>query len=904
MAVLSAVYADFVMAVAHSSRSAGATPRTGDEIRAAFLEFFQSREHIVMPSASLVPEDPTVLLTIAGMLPFKPVFLGQVERPSARATSSQKCIRTNDIENVGRTARHHTFFEMLGNFSFGDYFKQQAIEWAWELSTGIYAIDPNQLVVSVFREDDEAEQIWRDVVGVNPRRIIRMDEADNFWASGPTGPCGPCSEIYYDFMPELGNEGIDLEDDGRFIEFYNLVFMQYNRDSNGALTPLENRNIDTGLGLERMAQILQQVPNNYETDLIFPLIRAAGDLAGVDYHQLDEKGKTSLKVIGDHSRAITQLICDGVTASNLGRGYILRRLLRRVVRHGCLIGIDKPFLMAMGEASIALMETAYPQLIERKAVILAELQREEARFLETLERGEKLLAEVLATKPKQISGHQAFELYDTFGFPLELTQEIAEEQGLRVDLDGFEQAMNEQRQRAKAAAVTIDLTLQDAIDQVAVGLAGTEFRGYEHLEQTSSVQALVVNGVSATQAQAGDEVQVVLDTTPFYGEGGGQVGDRGVLAGAGPDGNGLIVVIDAVSRNRSVFVHSGRVERGTLHVGDVLHGSVNRDCRRRAQANHTATHLLQAALKQVVDPEIGQAGSLVDFERLRFDFHCSRAVKPEELEQIETLINGWISAAHTLEVNEMAIDQAKAAGAVAMFGEKYSEVVRVVDVPGVSMELCGGTHVRNTAEIGLFKIVSESGVAAGIRRIEAVSGLSVLAYLNERDGVVKQLGERFKAQPAEIVERVAALQEDLKNSQKALAAARAELAVAKSATLAKQSVAVGTYQVLVARLDGVDGDGLQGAAKGLLDQLGDASAVVLGGCPDPSDNGKVILVAAFGKVVMASGQQAGKFIGAIAKLCGGGGGGRPNLAQAGGRDGAALDTALNTALAELKNTLK
>ena len=875
-----------------------AAPRTGAEIRAAFLDFYEQRGHKPMASASLVPEDPTVLLTIAGMLPFKPVFLGQQPRPSARATSSQKCIRTNDIENVGRTARHHTFFEMLGNFSFGDYFKEQAIQWAWELSTTVFGISPKNLVVSVFREDDEAEAIWRDVVGVNPKRIIRMDEADNFWASGPTGPCGPCSEIYYDFKPELGDEGIDLEDDSRFIEFYNLVFMQYNRDAEGNLTPLENRNIDTGMGLERMAQILQKVPNNYETDLIYPLIETAAALAGVDYRQLEAKGQTSLKVIGDHSRAVTQLICDGVTASNLGRGYILRRLLRRVVRHGRLLGIDKPFLTAMGEASIALMQSAYPQLLERKEVILSELKREEERFLETLERGEKLLADVLAAKPKQISGEQAFELYDTYGFPLELTQEIAEEHGLAVDLEGFEQAMEAQRQRAKAAAVSIDLTLQDAIDQMAADLEATSFRGYELLDHSSSVQALVVNGEPAERAEAGDSVQLVLDTTPFYGEGGGQVGDRGVLSG-----DGLIVVIEAVSRNRSVFVHSGRVERGSVSVGDVVHGQVDRTCRRRAQANHTATHLLQSALKQVVDPGIGQAGSLVDFDRLRFDFHCPRAITAAELEQIETLINGWITEAHSLEVQEMAIEKAKAAGAVAMFGEKYADVVRVVDVPGVSMELCGGTHVSNTAEIGLFKIVSESGVAAGIRRIEAVAGAAVLAYLNERDAVVKQLGERFKAQPAEIVDRVLTLQSELKASQKALASAREELALAKSAALASQAEAIGDFQVLISRLDGVEGGGLQSAAQGLVDQLGDGAAVVLGGLPDPSDLGKVILVAAFGKGVIAKGQQAGKFIGAVAKACGGGGGGRPNLAQAGGRDGAALDEALEQAKGELMAAL-
>jgi alanyl-tRNA synthetase len=887
----------------------GPRPRSGAEIREAFLRFYEERGHRRMASASLVPDDPTVLLTIAGMLPFKPVFLGQAERPAARATSSQKCIRTNDIENVGRTARHHTFFEMLGNFSFGDYFKREAIAWAWQLSTEVFGLRPENLVVSVFREDDEAAAIWRDEVGVNPKRIVRMDEADNFWASGPTGPCGPCSEIYYDFKPELGDEGIDLEDDSRFIEFYNLVFMQYNRDAEGTLTPLANRNIDTGMGLERMAQILQGVANNYETDLIFPLIETAAALAGVEYHALEEKGKTSLKVIGDHSRAVVQLIGDGVTASNLGRGYILRRLLRRVVRHGRLLGIDRPFLAAMGEAAIALMQAVHPVLAERKAAILAELEREEARFLETLERGEKLLADVLAAKPERISGAQAFELYDTYGFPLELTEEIAEEHGLTVDLAGFEAAMEEQRQRAKAAAVSIDLTLQDAIGAVAAELEPTRFRGYEELEHPSCVLALVVNGQPAERAVAGDTVQVLLDSTPFYGEGGGQVGDHGTLSGGGRDGEGLIVAIEAVSRNRSVFVHGGRIERGVLTVGDVVTARVDRSCRRRAQAHHTATHLLQAALKQVVDPSIAQAGSLVDFDRLRFDFHCPRAVSGEELERIEALINGWIADAHALEVQEMEIERARAAGAVAMFGEKYGDVVRVVDVPGVSMELCGGTHVANTAEIGIFKIVGESGVAAGIRRIEAVAGPAVLAWVAERDRVVRELGDRFKAQPGEIVERVAQLSEELKATGKALAAARSELAVAKAAALAGQAQAVAPagggapFQLLVSRLDGVDGAGLQSAAQGLVDQLGEGAAVLLGGLPEPADPGKVVLVAAFGPAVVAKGPKAGAFVGGVAKRCGGGGGGRPNLAQAGGRDGGSLDLALQEAEQQLREAL-
>lgn len=871
-------------------------PRSGTEIRAAFLKFFEQRGHKPMASASLVPEDPTVLLTIAGMLPFKPVFLGQQQRPAARVTSSQKCIRTNDIENVGRTARHHTYFEMLGNFSFADYFKEEAIKWAWELSTELYGLDPKNLVVSVFREDDEAEQIWRDLVGVKPNRIIRMDEADNFWASGPTGPCGPCSEIYYDFKPELGDTGIDLEDDSRFIEFYNLVFMQYNRNAEGELTPLAKPCIDTGMGLERMAQILQQVPNNYETDLIYPLIETAANLAAINYQNLDSKGQTSLKVIADHSRAITQLICDGVTASNLGRGYILRRLLRRVVRHGRLLGIDKPFLTAMGEASIALMAAAYPQLLERRELILVELAREETRFLETLDRGEKLLAELLAANPLRISGEQAFELYDTYGFPLELTEEIAAEHGLKVDLAGFEMAMQAQRERAKAAAVSIDLTLQAAIDQVVAGSAITSFNGYKQLNQTATVLALLVNGAVAQQANPGDQVQLILDATPFYGEGGGQVGDQGLLANSAVN-----VAINAVTRNRNVYVHSGLVDSGSLAVGDLVQAQVDVKLRRCAQANHTATHLLQAALKQLVDPAISQAGSLVDFDRLRFDFHSPRAITPSELDQIEVLINSWITAGHSLQVSEMPIQQAKAAGAVAMFGEKYGDLVRVVDVPGVSMELCGGTHVANSAELGVFKIISEAGVAAGVRRIEAVAGSALLPYLNQRDEVVKALTERFKVQPAEIIERVGLLQEELRATAKALAAAREELALAKAATLLNQAQSVGDFQILVTRLDGVAADGLQTAAQQLQEQLGANAAVLLAGVPEPE---KVALVAAFGPAVVKAGLQAGKFVGAIAKICGGGGGGRPNFAQAGGKDPAALAEALAAAKRDLLVSLK
>jgi alanyl-tRNA synthetase len=871
---------------------------SGSAIRQKFLDFFAARGHKILPSASLVPEDPTVLLTIAGMLPFKPIFLGQRSPEVPRATTSQKCIRTNDIENVGRTARHHTFFEMLGNFSFGDYFKEQAIAWAWELSTQVFGLPKERLIVSVFQEDDEAFAIWRDKIGIPPHRIQRMGEADNFWTSGPTGPCGPCSEIYYDFHPELGDEHIDLEDGTRFIEFYNLVFMQYNQDAQGNRVPLQNKNIDTGLGLERMAQILQKVPNNYETDLIFPIIKTAAELAGIDYAQSDEKTKVSLKVIGDHVRAVVHMIADGITASNTGRGYILRRLLRRVVRHGRLIGIQGEFTAKVAETAIALSEEAYPNVRHREETIKAELQREESRFLKTLERGEKLLEEIIAktesSGQKVLSGRDAFTLYDTYGFPLELTQEIAEEHDLKVDLDGFEAAMEEQTTRSQEAHETIDLLGRESLEKLASGVAATAFLGYTLPATGAMVMALIADGQPVESASAGKQVQIVLDQTPFYAESGGQIGDRGYFSASD-----VLVRIEDVKKEANLFVHFGHVERGTLELGMPVNAQIDRTCRRRAQANHTATHLLQSALKLIVDPGISQAGSLVDFDRLRFDFHCPRALTVEEVQQVEEQVNTWIAEAHTAEVAIMPIAEAKAKGAVAMFGEKYGDEVRVIDFPGVSMELCGGTHVHNTAEIGVFKIVSEAGVAAGIRRIEAVAGPAVLDYLNVRDKVVKELSDRFKAKPEEVLERVTNLQNELKATNKQLEALKQELALAKSDQLLMQAESVGEFKVLVASMADVDADGLKTAAERLQQKLGD-SAVVLASIPEAD---KVTLVAAFSKGVNAKNLQAGKFIGAIAKICGGGGGGRPNLAQAGGRDASKLPEALESALTQLREAL-
>jgi len=863
---------------------------SGNHIRQLFLDFYTQRQHQPLPSASLVPEDPTVLLTIAGMLPFKPIFLGQRAAEFKRATTSQKCIRTNDIENVGRTKRHHTFFEMLGNFSFGDYFKEQAIAWGWEISTEVFGIPAERLVVSVFEEDDEAFNIWKQQIGVPEKRIKRMGADDNFWVSGPTGPCGPCSEIYYDFHPELGDDHIDLEDDSRFIEFYNLVFMQYNRDVSGNLTPLQNKNIDTGMGLERMAQILQKVPNNYETDLIFPIIETAAKIAKINYHDSDENTKVSLKVIGDHVRAVVHMIADDIRASNVGRGYILRRLIRRVVRHGRLIGIPGEFINQVAETAISLSQSVYPHLRKREAVIKAELEREESNFLKTLDRGEKLLEEIIQEVKQQgltvISGESAFTLYDTYGFPLELTQEIAQEQNLSVDVEGFNTEMHKQVERAKAAHETIDLTVQGSLDKLAEHIHSTEFIGYRQLSTTAKIAVLLVEGIAQSTAPVGTNVQIVLDKTPFYAESGGQIGDQGYIFG-----DGLLIKIEDVKKESDFFIHFGKIERGTVKVGDSVTAQVDTGNRRRAQANHTATHLLQAALKKIVDEGISQAGSLVSFDRLRFDFNCPRSLTEDEVQQVEDLVNTWISQAHPAQVEILPLLEAKARGAVAMFGEKYGEQVRVIDFPGVSMELCGGTHVSNTAEIGVFKIISQVGVSTGIRRIEAVSGAAVLDYLNVRDKVVKDLSDRFKVKPEEIPDRITILQTELRHNEKVIQNLKSQLAIVKSDSLLQTAQVVGEHKIIVAQMTDIDPESLKDAAERLLQKILNG-AVVLASIPEP---GKVSIVAAFSSHVNEKGLQAGKFVGNIAKLCGGGGGGKPNLAQAGGRDASKLPQALESA---------
>ena len=870
---------------------------TGDEIRNAFLKFYSEKLHKIIPSASLIPDDPTVMLTIAGMLPFKPVFLGLKERPSKRATSSQKCIRTNDIENVGVTARHHTFFEMLGNFSFGDYFKREAIQWAWELVTNIYQLSVENIIVSVFHEDEESAKIWRDEIGIHPDRIVKLGEEDNFWSSGKTGPCGPCSELYYDFHPEKGLQNIDLEDGDRFIEFYNLVFMQYNRDPNGKLTDLKFKNIDTGMGLERMAQILQKKQNNYETDLIFPIIQKICEIANIDYFSSNDKNKISLKIIGDHTRAVIHLISDGVAASNLGRGYILRRLIRRMVRHGRLLGITNEFLPHIATVGINLMQNNYPDLKNNNDLILNEIKIEEIRFRETLERGEKLLDELISSGQKLISGFKAFELYDTYGFPLELTVEIAEENSISVDVKGFEEEMNAQKERAKAASSNIDLTLEGSLEREIDLFNKTVFNGYNSLLSEAEIKGIFLDSTLVKQASEGQKVLIVLDQTTFYGESGGQVGDIGTIFSKDVE-----VLVDNVMRKKNVFLHYGTIKKGILTIGQKVKTNVSSSNRAKAAANHTATHLLQSALKSVVNESVGQKGSLVAFNKLRFDFNSSNPISKDQISKIETLVNSWIMENHTLEIKNMSKSEALEKGAVAMFGEKYDDEVRVVNVPGVSMELCGGTHVKTTSELGSFKIISEEGISAGVRRIEALSGQSALDYFSDRNALVNQLSDLLKANPNQLFERVNNLQAELINKNKEIQKMKDEIAYFKYSSIKSSAEIVNSFSILVNQIDGLDGNSLQSAALNLTSHLGNKAIVILGGIPNP-ENRKLLFVVSLGDDAVKIGLHAGKLINEIARICSGGGGGKPNFAQAGAKDIDKLSDALDYAKNYLQKTL-
>ena len=864
-------------------------PKSGDEIRKAFLDFYEKKAHKVIPSSSLIPEDPTVLLTIAGMLPFKSVFLGLKEKPSNRATSSQKCIRTNDIENVGITARHHTFFEMLGNFSFGDYFKKDAIEWAWELVTNVYHLNSENIVISVFNKDAESKKIWEENIGIKPEKIIQLGEKDNFWSSGPTGPCGPCSELYYDFYPERGMNNIDIDDDDRFIEFYNLVFMQYNCDSSGELTDLKFKNIDTGMGLERMAQILQKKKNNYETDLIFPIIEKASYLSKVDYFTANSKHKASLKILGDHTRAIIHLISDGVIASNLGRGYILRRLLRRMIRHGKLLGIKDKFISQLALVGIQMMKNTYPELQNNSQRILSEINIEEQRFLNTLERGEKLLNEIIASGVKLISGTQAFELYDTYGFPLELTKEILDEKNIEVDLKGFEREMNSQRERAKAASQTVDLTLEGSIERDIELFEKTNFVGYELLNTEGNIKGIFINSNSVENASQGETVQIVLNQTSFYAESGGQIGDVGVIISDNAE-----ILIEKVIRKKDVFLHYGIIQRGSIKINQLVETRVDKSKRVKAESNHTATHLLQSALKLVVDESVSQRGSMVAFNKLRFDFNSPNPVSENQILDIEKLVNKWILENHSIFIKTMKKDDALKAGALAMFGEKYGEIVRVVDVPGVSMELCGGTHVKRTSELGCFKIISEIGISSGIRRIEALSGQSILSYLSENIAVINKLNDLLKSNSNQLFERVSSLQVELNNKNKEIKKINSELASLKYMALLSSVEIISSCSTIIHQLDGLDGNMLQSAGLNLISKLGSNSAVILGGIPDRNDK-KLLFIVSLGSDLVSRGFHAGKIVNKIAEICSGGGGGKPSIAQAGAKNVDKIDEALKYA---------
>ncbi|KAJ9550321.1 hypothetical protein OSB04_014366 [Centaurea solstitialis] len=884
------------------SESSQELPTSGNSIRRRFLEFYAARGHKILPSSSLVPEDPTVLLTIAGMLQFKPVFLGKVPRQVPCATTSQKCIRTNDIENVGRTSRHHTFFEMLGNFSFGDYFKKEAIKWAWELSTIEYGLNAENLWISVYEDDEETYAIWHDEIGVPATRIKKMGEEDNFWTSGATVL-------------------VDLNDDTRFIEFYNLVFMQFNKNEDGSLEPLKQKNIDTGMGLERMARILQKVPNNYETDLIFPIIEKVAEVANVSYALTDDSTRTKLKVIGDHMRAIVYLISDGVFPSNIGRGYVVRRLIRRAVRTRKLLGItgdekgnfEGAILPIFAEKVIDMSSEIDPDVKARKARILEEVKREELRFVVTLDRGDKLLVEMLAEAKEvakinktaaRLSGKNAFLLYDTYGFPVEITMEDAHKEKVSIDMSEFDAEMEIQRRQSQAAHNTINLTVENG-SELTENMPDTEFLGYDTLYSRAVIKGLLLSGNSVAEVSEGSEVDILLDRTPFYAESGGQIGDRGLLRVTETE-SGKTAVVEIADVQKSlgnIFVHKGMIKEGSIAIGREVEAAVDAKLRQRAKVHHTATHLLQAALKKVIGEETSQAGSLVAFERLRFDFNFHRQLADHELTKIEDLVNEWIGDATPLQTEVMPIADAKSAGAIAMFGEKYGEQVRVVNVPGVSMELCGGTHVSNTSEIRGFKIITEQGIASGIRRIEAVAGDAFIEYVGDRDNYMKQLCSTLKVKAEEVPSRVAAIMEELRVAKTEVSAARAKVAVYKASVIANNAFLVGTstkIRVLVEFMEDTDADSLKSAAEYLVGSLQDPSAIILGSSPGDE---KVSLVAAFSPSVVSMGIQAGKFIGPIAKMCGGGGGGRPNFAQAGGRKPENLSNALEKARTDLVSVL-
>ncbi|KVR71570.1 alanine--tRNA ligase [Burkholderia cepacia] len=859
------------------------------EIREKFLKFFESKGHTIVRSSSLVPgNDPTLMFTNSGMVQFKDVFLGTDPRPYSRATTAQRSVRAggkhNDLENVGYTARHHTFFEMLGNFSFGDYFKHDAIKFAWELLTTVYQLPKDKLWVTVYQEDDEAYDIWAKEVGVPTERIIRIGDnkgaryaSDNFWTMGDTGPCGPCTEIFYDHGPDVwgGPPGSPEEDGDRYIEIWNLVFMQFNRDAQGNMTRLPKQSVDTGMGLERLAAVLQHVHSNYEIDLFQNLIKAAARVT-----EISDLTNNSLKVIADHIRACSFLIVDGVIPGNEGRGYVLRRIVRRAIRHGYKLGRKGAFFHKLVADLVAEMGVAYPELKEAEQRVTDVLRQEEERFFETIEHGmsilEAALADVEAKGGKVLDGELAFKLHDTYGFPLDLTADVCRERGMTVDEPAFDDAMARQREQARAAGKF------KATQGLEYTGAKTTFHGYEEIAfDDAKVVALYVDGSSVNEVKAGQDAVVVLDHTPFYAESGGQVGDQGVLANAAT----RFAVADTLKVQADVIGHHGTLEQGTLKVGDVLRAEIDAHRRARTQRNHSATHLMHKALREVLGAHVQQKGSLVDAEKTRFDFAHNAPMTDDEIRRVEQIVNDEILANAPGIVRVMPYDEAVKGGAMALFGEKYGDEVRVLDL-GFSRELCGGTHVHRTGDIGLFKIVVEGGVAAGIRRVEAITGDNALRYVQELDARVNEAAAALKAQPSELTQRIAQVQDQVKSLEKELGALKSKLASSQGDELAQQAVEIGGVYVLAATLDGADAKTLRETVDKLKDKLKNA-AIVLAAV----EGGKVSLIA--GVTPDASKKvKAGELVNFVAQQVGGKGGGRPDMAQAGGTEPANLPGAL------------
>jgi alanyl-tRNA synthetase len=855
------------------------------EIRSRFLKYFESKGHTIVASSPLVPgNDPTLLFTNSGMVQFKDVFLGQDKRAYSRATTSQRCVRAggkhNDLENVGYTARHHTFFEMLGNFSFGDYFKRDAINFAWELLTKVYGLDPSRMWTTVYHNDDEAFDIWTKEIGVPADRCVRIGDkpgggSDNFWQMADTGPCGPCSEIFYDHGPDVagGPPGSPDADGDRYIEIWNLVFMQFNRDETGTLHPLPKPSVDTGMGLERIAAVLQGVHSNYEIDLFQTLIGAAARETNTK-----DLASNSLKVIADHIRATAFLIVDGVIPGNEGRGYVLRRIIRRAIRHGYKLGQTAPFFHRLVEDLCGAMGEAYPELVRVKERVAQVLQQEETRFAETLDHGMKVLESALTREDRMLEGETVFQLYDTFGFPVDLTADIARERGVRVDYAGFEAAMERQRERARAAS-RFSMSAS-----VAYHGGPTEFHGYDTLTLEATVAALYREGAQVEELAPGESAVVVLDRTPFYAESGGQVGDRGELAGV----NGTFAVADTQKIQADVFGHKGELKTGRLKVGDKVMAAVDPLVRSRSAWNHSATHLMHAALRKVLGTHVQQKGSLVDAERTRFDFSHNEPMSEAQLREVETLVNHAVQRNFDVSARVMKFDDAVKSGAMALFGEKYGDEVRVIGMGDFSTELCGGTHVRRTGDIGFFKVTGETGIAAGVRRIEAVTGEGALAWVQSQEKRIQEAAASLKTSPQDVAAKIQQMMDNVRTLEKELARLKAKMAASQGAEIADQAVDVKGIRVLAAMLEGADAKALRETVDKLKDKL-KSVVVVLGS----AEGGKVTLIA--GVTADLSGKvKAGELVGHVAQQVGGKGGGRPDMAQGGGTDAAKLPAALES----------